>query len=558
MCRLRLLFLPLLLALFAVAAGAEPLALDRSWSGHTINAQMQAFADGSGLRPSAGVLGHADLFVEPARAGAGLGGTAHWMRLQLRRSATERGQAWWLVVEPLNLFDLRVYRRAGDGGWQELQSGERVPFAAGREREWRQFAFRLPDDGEAVTELYLRAQDPGGASFPVALWHEDDLRRHERIGELLLGAMYGALLALSAYNLFLALSLRDRAYGWYVATTLSLGLFLVHLHGHLAQWLWRDQAWLTSAGRVLIPSVWGFALAGFVMAFFQTRRHLPRLHKVLLGVQALYVVCFVARLAGLHGPSAQLLTIFPMFCVPLVFAVAILRLRQGLEPARYFLIGYGTVLLGTLLFLLRIAGALEPSTLTELALPVAATLETLIFSLALAARIKQLDRSSQAAFVDELTGLPNRRALEQRFAELAARDQPFTLLALDLDRFKPVNDSFGHHEGDEVLRVLARRMQACIRGDDLVARVGGDEFVLLLAPGSGEAAVSSVVNRLLTAARETVHLGERRHQLSASVGLARFPSQGRSLAELSRHADMALYEAKQSGRDCWRAAVRAV
>lgn len=263
------------------------------------------------------------------------------------------------------------------------------------------------------------------------------------------------------------------------------------------------------------------------------------------------------RLAGAHGLPSLLLTAQSLPGVGLVLYIAIRRWRQGMAGARYFLAAYGIVLAGVVIFLLRVCGLLMPSPLTEFAMPVSATLESLIFSLALARRIKSLRHASKAAFIDELTQLPNRRALEQRFKQYAESEagRGFSLLTVDLDKFKPVNDQWGHAEGDEVLRILAQRMQSCVRQEDIVARIGGDEFIVLLAPPANTDIVSAVIDRLMEVTRQPVRLGDRSHCLSASVGLAYYPRHGRSFSELSRYADMAMYEAKRAGRGTWREAV---
>ncbi len=544
----------LAISLMSMPSYAEELQVERSLSGVVINDRMAAATDIAARTLWRQMIAEPERFA-PASGfnGVGLGSDAHWLRLDFQRTELERSAPWWLVVEPLNLYDLRLYRRNIHGEFEELASGERVPFAAGREREWRQYAFMLPAHGP----VYLRAYDPGGVSFPVALWHQHDLERYEQWGELLLGGVYGALLALCLYNLFLAVSLRDPAYGWYVATTLALAIFLAYLYGHAAQWWWRDWPHWVAMGRVILPSLWGMALTGFVMSFFRTRIHLPIAHRILQIFMLSYLMIITMRLAGAHGLPSLLLTAQSLPGVGLVLYIAIRRWRQGMAGARYFLAAYGIVLAGVVIFLLRVCGLLMPSPLTEFAMPVSATLESLIFSLALARRIKSLRHASKAAFIDELTQLPNRRALEQRFKQYAESEagRGFSLLTVDLDKFKPVNDQWGHAEGDEVLRILAQRMQSCVRQEDIVARIGGDEFIVLLAPPANTDIVSAVIDRLMEVTRQPVRLGDRSHCLSASVGLAYYPRHGRSFSELSRYADMAMYEAKRAGRGTWREAV---
>lgn len=542
----------------AALARAEVLTLSPAQSGLPANGQADWFVDASGELDAATVLapGFGGQFSQSAgRSGAGLGKAAYWLRLHLQRP--DDGERWWLVVEPLNLYDLQLYLPDDRGGWQRRESGEKVAYRAGRDRDWRQYAFALPPGSGPLT-IYVRAQDPGGVSFPVSLWRDADLERHIRNGELILGLIYGLLAGMCAYNLFLAFTLRDATYSWYVGAMLALTLFLAHLHGHTAQFLWPDLPWLVAAGRVLVPTVWTLFLGFFLMSFFATRRHQPGLHRVLVAMQWLYLLILLLRWLDFHALSAAMISTLPALATPLILVLAVRRLRQGFKPAGIFLIGYGVLLGGVLLFLLRVNGVLPPSRLTELSLPLSAGFEALTFSLALASRIKLLQRESAAAYEDELTGLPNRRRLDQQFDawQQAPRQsgRPYALVALDLDRFKPINDQYGHDVGDQVLRILARRMRSCVRDKDMVARVGGDEFVVLFAAPNNQEAVAHAMERLLAAARDPIQLDGLSLQLSASAGLALFGPHGRSLRELSRHADMALYQAKSAGRDGWQAA----
>ncbi len=546
----------LLLMLFLLpwpAAGA--VVLGDADSLRSLNAQSDWLVDEQG-ELSAADLCRAEVARRfqpaPGPSAAGLTPAAYWLRLDIQRPPAEQGRSWWLVAEPLNLFDLRLYLPDGRGCLQERLSGERVAFAEGRDQDWRQYAFRLPDSGTQPLTLYVRSQDPGGLSFPLRLWREEALAQHMRQGELLLGLVYGLLLGLSAYNFFLALTLRDSAYLMYVAATLSLTLFLAHLYGHTAQYLWPHWPSLVAAGRVLIPSLWGFCIGLFVISFFQTRRFLPRLHRVMLLVLASYAVIVLLRLAGAHGLSASILSLHPFFTMPLVLLIAMLRWRQGFAPARYFLLGYGGLLSCTLVFMLRINGVLAPSGWTDFSLPLGAAFETLVFSLALADRIRALRREGQAAYRDELTGLGNRRELERRFDlcrnEAEQQDSGFALLALDLDQFKPINDRYGHAVGDRVLQILAQRLQGCVREQDLVARIGGDEFLVLLAPPLDVRAQQATAKRVREAVLQPLHLDDLQLRVGTSIGQAAYPADGRSLAELGRCADIALYAAKREAQ----------
>ena len=155
---------------------------------------------------------------------------------------------------------------------------------------------------------------------------------------------------------------------------------------------------------------------------------------------------------------------------------------------------------------------------------------------------------------DTLTGLPNRSMLDERVAsaiELADdSDGTMTLAFLDLDNFKLVNDSLGHHAGDELLKIVAARMLACVRASDTIVRLGGDEFVVLI---SGALRRGETVADRLDAVRrsiaEPVVIEGRSFQVTASMGVASYPEHGRNASELMARADAAMYRAKEIGRD---------
>jgi len=154
------------------------------------------------------------------------------------------------------------------------------------------------------------------------------------------------------------------------------------------------------------------------------------------------------------------------------------------------------------------------------------------------------------SYHDTLTNLPNRRLLEE-FAEkmltLAKREnKPLSILFMDLDRFKPINDVYGHQMGDEVLKLIAKRLEKFARSSDTISRYGGDEFVILAYDCSKQDA-TALAERLVKAIEEPMKIDQLTLQLSASVGIATSPEDGDELTKLIRLADERLYMAKKSG-----------
>lgn len=171
----------------------------------------------------------------------------------------------------------------------------------------------------------------------------------------------------------------------------------------------------------------------------------------------------------------------------------------------------------------------------------------------ISARVMERDRMYRMAHHDPLTGLPNRQLLLDRLEEAAKRTQrhrtKFAVLYIDLNKFKPINDQFGHDVGDHVLREVAHRMSNTIRGTDTAARVGGDEFVILLEGVQARSEVEFVVQKVLAKLTMPVPFQDRLHDIGASMGVALYPNDTTDLAKLLTAADMAMYACKKERSD---------
>jgi diguanylate cyclase (GGDEF)-like protein len=154
---------------------------------------------------------------------------------------------------------------------------------------------------------------------------------------------------------------------------------------------------------------------------------------------------------------------------------------------------------------------------------------------------------------DALTNLPNRAMFHEQaqhlVAQAARHGRHAALLFIDLDNFKQVNDSLGHGTGDALLKAAAERLRHAIREEDLVARLGGDEFCVLLGEVAGPADAATVAQKLLASLTDNFRIGEREMYVTASIGIGCFPEDGRDADTLLMHADVAMYRAKDQGRN---------
>ncbi|KJH59851.1 diguanylate cyclase [Pantoea agglomerans] len=171
-------------------------------------------------------------------------------------------------------------------------------------------------------------------------------------------------------------------------------------------------------------------------------------------------------------------------------------------------------------------------------------------------------QAQHLAFHDVLTGLPNRALVEDRLTQalaLATRhDQRVALLLIDLDRFKTINDTHGHHAGDELIIVVAQRLSRIVRASDTVGRIGGDEFIVVMPDVDNIGQVHSLAQRIIDELSEPFTLFGSDVWSGASIGLALAPKDGVDRLELMRKADIALYEAKSGGRGTYRQFERAM
>jgi len=161
------------------------------------------------------------------------------------------------------------------------------------------------------------------------------------------------------------------------------------------------------------------------------------------------------------------------------------------------------------------------------------------------------ERLTYLAQYDQLTGLVNRTLFRDRLVQAMARSkrlqQPLGLMLLDLDRFKAVNDTMGHDVGDQLLKAVAGRLQECVREVDTVARMGGDEFTIILEGLSSETDIAIVARRITESLSEPFDLKDHHASIGVSIGITVYPSDDHEIDVLLKHADAAMYRAKQRG-----------
>lgn len=457
--------------------------------------------------------------------------------------------------------------------------------------------------------MYVRVESAGSLIVPVMLWQSSAFAVHTQSSYALLAIYYGILIALATYNLLLYFSLRDRAYLAYVAFVVAMMVGQVSLNGFGNQFLWPNSPkW----GNAVLTS--GFAAAGclgalFTRIFLRTAVVAPVLDKIVLALSAGFALATLGQLIMPYKSAAIMTALFGIVFSLIATTAGWICWRRRVPGARWFLLAWALVLVGAVLLFLCHLGVLPISVSTSEALQFGSSLEVLLLSFALADRIlaadsekklaqadaldakeqlvlsmseserrlesrvtertrdlaaanRELERAraelGQLAYYDQLTQLPNRRMLAERLELAVAQAQDsrssFAVLWIDLDGFKAINDMYGHLMGDEVLRILSRRMRDVCLPADLIVRFGGDEFIAVMDNTTSLASSGEAAQQLIDCVNREVHIEGKCLGVQASVGIAVYPIHGTDGQVLLERADRAMYAAKAAGGCCWRAA----
>jgi len=476
---------------------------------------------------------------------------------------------WILVVRPsfsiiLDPVDFYVPRR--DGGYTQIRSGAKELPRPSEPRS-RYFVFELPAEAFSGKPCYLRIASTTDVEVNLTVETSLGFAQKEMSDFVAYGLLYGILAAMVFYSLFPLLSLKDKAYFYYILYIVSAGLWIFFVQGHakllFGQKPQFDQTMLWfSVGSMI---TWG---AIFTAHFLRLKEGRPVLLYLFMVIAGLGILVSVSGLVGWDSVAFTLSHYLGIALPALAIIAAIARLTQGFSSAFYYLIAWFFLALGDFAFSLMGLKTLPVNFWTTNGMAFGMATQSVFLSMALTDRFKRLEVEKQRlekiqihyrelSLTDAPTGLHNKRFLTTELGLAAARAREtklsLSLILLDIDDFKNVNDTFGHSAGDEILAALARSMRSCTRESDSLCRYGGDEFVIILPGIPGEAALNvseRIRNRFAVDSRECLH-GENGEKMSVTVSLGVVGFNGSETAEafLAR-ADGALYEAKRLGKNC--------
>ena len=411
---------------------------------------------------------------------------------------------------------------------------------------------------QGTSDVFIRVETPDPMVIPLYLLNRESSRLRQTQQELSYGIVYGFLLALMAYNAILYASLRGSRYLSYAFYLAMFMMMNVAYTGHGFQWIWPDSViWQQWSNPVLI-FLYGASGLLFAIRFLELRTHFPRTCKAVVT----YCGTFGALLAAAVLLGSQKGALLVSFTFVFLFSGVMLllgaiALSAGQKPAKYFLIAAITAMAGALLTTLSVWGFIPYNNWTFRAVEIGMLADATLLALALAYQFRagqeERIRAEQLAQLDPLTGLNNRRAFYDKTGPLwgtaTRHGHAASVMLLDVDLFKSVNDTYGHAHGDVVLKALADVLRKSVRQGDVAARWGGEEFIVFM-PETGLQPAMALAERL-RATIEDMRIPRDTGQtaITASFGVVEKGPHHVTLDALIASADDCLYRSKEEGRN---------
>jgi diguanylate cyclase len=488
-----------------------------------------------------------------------------WLHVPIVRPlAASNDWVMELDYPPLNQLDAYLLR---DGQIvQQAKLGSLRPFES-RPLQSRSHAMPLLMDPEAQYDLLLRIETRGAMIVPITIERVSKFNATGLREQLLQGLLIGIALCLIFYSLGQYASTREALFAKYALLVAGSGWFTLLQLGIGQQFVWRDNFWIEQHVAGLSSMM---AIAGTFLFLEESlregtndgkRQWFPLLMK---GGAALCGVIAVLHALDIVSLRAMSVIVTVMGPLPSTLATPkfIQRARRGDPVGWYLLLAFTVYMISVVIITAVIRGKMPVNFWTLHSFQFGATLDMLAFLYVLTLRTKSIRVAAQhasmerdimraLAHTDPLTGLANRRSLSDALSASIARASNDNLLAvfvIDLDNFKPVNDTYGHDVGDELLVAASKRFQANVRSGDIVSRLGGDEFVILANGLRSVEQAESLGKNLLRTFDEPFQLGNTSAKVGLTIGCAIAPLHGRDSMTILKLADDAMYLGKQAGK----------
>lgn len=516
--------------------------------------------------------------------------SAYWLWFRVHNDDDKAQKRVLQIAMPIqDYIDLYQVERARSIVTRSYKTGDRREFDS-RSVRAKDFVFALDFEANSHYDFFIRVDTHDGLfeALPITLWQQREFYEHASEQDFIYGLYYGALVIILLFNLFLYFSTRERVFLLY---SLYLGAFFVWnftFRGWAFMYWWPESpVWNNQMLVIATVGIFTF-MTWFTTAYLQTKKTLPRVHVLMVALALLTLPGLVLSALDIYALTFYYLVPLGGLLLVLLLSSGVYLVFKGHRAAKFFVLAWALLIVGAIIYFLRVFSVIPSSPLTEYSLQVGSVLEFMLLAFGLADRInvlksekvalqqtaldnerlagarledlvkrrtEQLEmlnkRLANQAITDSLTLVYNRRHFNEQLAEFL-NTRSFALLLIDIDNFKPYNDRYGHQPGDKALVQVARALQRlALRADGEVYRVGGEEFACILPCEHFDQAVP-IAQRLCdeVAALAIEHQDNNDGILTISIGLAWAEYKpGRNADELYARADKALYQAKDQGRN---------
>jgi diguanylate cyclase (GGDEF)-like protein len=498
--------------------------------------------------------------------------STYWIRLRLA-GATELRP--WVLTAGYRPFAADLYLPVA-GGYVEETSGDAIPYARRPFPIFNWIAFDVPVATRPQTAyLRLRTIEP---HVNLVAYTKDRFRRDITRDIVVIAALLAILGSLVLSSVVLYFVMRDTLYLYYAAYIVAQIVYRANDFGLLQAYVFPHVSFPYVRTEVFFDGVTLVAATFFIRRFLRSQAHSRLLDRINVGIAVIGSAYALSALAGVPI-RYTLVEYFSFVYVPIWMATGIVCWRKGYAPARLFLAAWTVYMIGIVVEAAVDAGAFQalgvmrestPDVILDYIVYLGIALESILLSLSLAQayrtataeKIEQLkeliamrertERMAHLAYSDSLTNLPNRTAFVERVEEslraASRHGRRCALLFLDFDGFKRINDTYGHQVGDAALIEAAARLRRTVRGDEMVGRIGGDEFAIFLPSIEDEDDLDHVKDRIREAIGEPFSYQGRNLPMSVSVGVGYFPEPSATREQLFAEADANMYRAKQGIR----------
>jgi diguanylate cyclase (GGDEF)-like protein len=470
-----------------------------------------------------------------------------------------------LTVETPWLDYIDVYLVNALGEVKHTSGGDHLPM---QEQPIPNRFFTMPIQfDEGTSQLYIRIATDSVMAVPIKLSTVEDAISNDGSDKFQYGFLYGILAALALYNLVLFFSIRKKVFGLYVIYILGFVLNSLSYTGYFHTFYTIHHG-VYFQDYMDISLMISYTIIGlhFGRLLLDTHKYAPKLNQTitLLSYIIPLVILTLLFLNQLHYAYLVAL-IFNISFAVLTITLGVLAVKAKVGVANLYLISSVVAAICVSVSTSAVAGLLPYNSFTFKAIEVGMAFEGILLAVALATRFRDAQRDKEQAEdfarTDELTNIFNRRGFKHRTTELfpnfKKKNESFAFLLLDIDRFKHVNDNFGHATGDLVIIQVANLISKIARNSDVVARWGGEEFIILLSIKSEIDALRVAEDmRAAIEKLETLYFDER-VKVTASIGVCvtkfdeinLYTNDTEVFEKLISRADDALYQAKSNGRN---------